>query len=170
MAESMNATEYLLLFSGFLFWLGLLFVPRFREFMALLLSPLLGPIYSVSSILAMFVATFIVSLASTLVSRHYVDSKLQKSVAEQAKKLQKDLKTARRDEIERRQAALMRDQMAMYGQSIKSMCAISLISVPVYSWATTYILDSPAMIIGWIVLSIAIGLVLRPAVDRVWKK
>jgi uncharacterized membrane protein (DUF106 family) len=166
----MNATEYLLLFAGFLFWLGLMFVPQFRSFLAMLLSPIMGPVLAISSVLAMVIVSFVVSLAGIMISRHYVDTDLQKSLAERTKSLQKDMRTARREELEKRQQTIMRDQMTLYGQSMKSMCAVSLISVPLYSWAYTYVLDSPVMIIGMILLSVVISMLLRTAIDRINKK
>ncbi len=103
-------------------------------------------------------------------NRHFVDEKLRRGLAERTKALRQERRTAKPGELEKRQAAIMRDQMTLNVQSLKSMCAMSLITVPMYSWATTYVLKSPAWIIGWVALSVVLGIVLKTTTDKIWKR
>ncbi len=59
----MHILEDTVLVTGLLFWLGLLFVPQFRSFLAMLLSPILGPLLAISGVLALFVVSFAMTLA-----------------------------------------------------------------------------------------------------------
>jgi uncharacterized membrane protein (DUF106 family) len=127
-------------------------------------------VLAVSGVLALLVISLITTFASVMINRHFVDDRLRTVVAERLKKLKAEQKSLKPAELEKRQAAVMRDQWALNVQSMRSMCAMSLISVPVYSWATTYVLKSPAWIISWIALSLIIGIVVKATTDRVLKK
>jgi uncharacterized membrane protein (DUF106 family) len=85
----MHILEDTVLVAGLLFWLGLLFVPQFRSFLALLLSPIPGPLLAVSGVLALFVISFVTTMASIFVNRHFVDEKLRQNLLERTKALRR---------------------------------------------------------------------------------
>jgi uncharacterized membrane protein (DUF106 family) len=67
------------------------------------------------------------------------------------------------------QAEITGDQMTMYKQTLQQMCIVSLVSVPLFSWMTTYAISGLAGMAGWLLLSVVLGIIVKTFADRVWK-
>ena len=156
MSQWKETLERIGLALGISMLLGMLLMPNdFRPAVAGFVDTLLGPLPAMLPIhITLFVMAALTGLYASLIQKYTIDWEQMRTISEKMKAFQKEYREAQLAEnkqklkkLDEKRAAMMGEQGKMMKQQFKPMAYISIISLPLFFWAWTYVDANPGFAI-----------------------
>jgi len=132
---------------GFFLTFGIMLSADFRHLIGVAMAFLLGWLPDLLPFhLVLFVLAAITGLYASLIQKYTMDWDFLRSQQEKMKKFQKEFReaqisgnTARQQQLQAEQRAMLGDQSKMMKMQFKPMAYIGIVSIPLFMWAYLYI-------------------------------
>jgi uncharacterized membrane protein (DUF106 family) len=124
---------------------------EFRDMVGTSVSVLIGPLAGVLPIhITLLVMAAITALYASLIQKYTIDWELMRSFGDKMKAFQKEYREAQLAEnkqklkkLDEQRAAMMGDQGKMMKQQLKPMAYISILTLPLFFWAMSFVSAHP---------------------------
>ena len=139
---------------GFVLMFGIMLSAQFRHLIGVATDILLGWLPEVLPFhLVLFCLAAITGLYASLIQKYTMDWEFLRGQQEKMKRFQKEFReaqlsgnTARQQQLQAEQRAMLGDQSKMMKMQFKPMAYIGIVSIPLFMWAYLYIGENEVML------------------------
>jgi uncharacterized membrane protein (DUF106 family) len=127
---------------------------EFRDMVGMSVSILIGPLAGMLPIhITLLVMAAVTALYASLIQKYTIDWELMRSFSDKMKAFQKEYREAQLAEnkqklkkLDEQRAAMMGDQGKMMKQQFKPMAYISILTLPLFFWAMSFVNAHPEFV------------------------
>ena len=150
-----KVAERFVLAVGISLMIGILFLGEdgrdaIGSIVGIFMDPISGLVGENNFHIMLFIMAAITALYASLIQKYTINWELMRNTQERMKSFQKEFREAQLSQntymvkkLEEQRAEMMGDQMEMSKQQFKPMAYISIISLPLFMWASHYISGHP---------------------------